>query len=110
MSTGIVCDSDAILYLHNHQISSEGTAKLSQQIWVQIAISVFLFFVRGCSRESSSRANTTNYLSFKVVAHSTTLNSRPVEENVPHSTNLLQDVPIKHANEHLGLIVNARIK
>ena len=108
MSTGIVCDSDAILYLHNHQISSsEGTAKLSQQIWVQIAISVFLFLVRGCCRESSSRANTTNYLSFKVVAHSTTLNSRLVEENVPHSTNLLQDVPIKHAN---GLIVNARIK
>jgi len=83
----------AILYI---QISSEDTAKRSQEIWVQIstnygAISLifFPFLVRGYCRKSSSIVNTTTFHS-KVVAHSTTLNSI-------HFTNLLQGFPIKHA-------------
>jgi len=75
VSTSIVCDSDAIVYFHNPQIPSENTAKLSQQIWVQIStnygaisLTLFLFLVRGCFRKRNSRANTNTFHS-KVVAH-----------------------------------------
>ena len=75
VSTSIVCDSDAIVYFHNPQIPSENTAKLSQQIWVQIStnygaisLTLFLLLVRGCFRKSNSRANTNTFHS-KVVAH-----------------------------------------
>ena len=65
----------AIVYFHNPQIPSENTAKLCQQIWVQIStnygaisLTLFLFLVRGCFRKSDSRANTNTFHS-KVVAH-----------------------------------------
>ena len=74
-STSIVCDSDEIVFLHNPQIHSENTTKLSQQIWVQIStnygaisLTLFLLLVRGSFRKSNSRANTNTFHS-KVVAH-----------------------------------------
>ena len=74
VSTSIVCDSDVRVYLHNPQIPSENTAKLSQQIWVQISTNYgaishtpFLSLVRGCFRKSDSRANKNTFHS--KVAH-----------------------------------------
>ena len=75
VSTSIVCDSDAIVYLHNPQIPSENTAYIISadmgpeihKLWSHFSHS-FPFLVRGCFRKSNSRANTNTFHS-KVVAH-----------------------------------------